>query len=156
MKNPFCYYLRVRYLECDAQKVVFNARYVDYVDLAVTEFIRAVWGSYTDLLSNDIDFQVVSLSIDWAAPARYDDILGITVESHKIGDSSFTLKVAVYNALTRARLASVKVVDVLVDATHLKKMTIPEDMRRRLEAGAPGVTVDHAGFATSCGTGGDQ
>lgn len=34
MTPPFRYYLRVRYGECDAQKVVFNARYGDYVDLA--------------------------------------------------------------------------------------------------------------------------
>lgn len=37
----FRYYLRVRYDECDAQKVVFNARYGAYVDLAVGEFYRA-------------------------------------------------------------------------------------------------------------------
>ena len=33
MASRFRYYLRVRYGECDAQKVVFNARYADYVDL---------------------------------------------------------------------------------------------------------------------------
>jgi len=32
--KPFTLYLRVRYGECDAQKVVFNARYADYVDVA--------------------------------------------------------------------------------------------------------------------------
>jgi acyl-CoA thioester hydrolase len=39
--KPFRYYLRVRYSECDSQKVVFNARYGEYVDLAVTEYVRA-------------------------------------------------------------------------------------------------------------------
>jgi acyl-CoA thioester hydrolase len=39
--NPFRYYLRVRYSECDAQKIVFNARYGEYVDLAVSEFMRS-------------------------------------------------------------------------------------------------------------------
>ena len=29
--TPFRYYLRVRYIECDAQKVVFNSRYGEYV-----------------------------------------------------------------------------------------------------------------------------
>ena len=35
---PFELLLRVRYSECDAQEVVFNARYADYADLAATEF----------------------------------------------------------------------------------------------------------------------
>jgi len=37
---PFRLLLRVRYGECDAQQVVFNARYGDYVDVAATEFYR--------------------------------------------------------------------------------------------------------------------
>ena len=41
MTQRFRYYLRVRYQECDAQKVVFNARYGDYIDLACIEFLRA-------------------------------------------------------------------------------------------------------------------
>ena len=46
MTNDFCYLLRVRYSECDAQKVVFNGRYSDYVDIAAGEFTRAIWGDY--------------------------------------------------------------------------------------------------------------
>ena len=32
--HPFRYYMRVRFQECDAQHVVFNARYGDYIDIA--------------------------------------------------------------------------------------------------------------------------
>ena len=42
MSLPFRYYLRVRYGECDAQKVVFNARYGDYLDISLLEFLRAI------------------------------------------------------------------------------------------------------------------
>ena len=41
MTGPFRFYLRVRYGECDAQKVVFNSRYGEYVDVGVNEFLRA-------------------------------------------------------------------------------------------------------------------
>ena len=36
IKNQFTLLLRVRYGECDAQEVVFNARYADYIDIAMT------------------------------------------------------------------------------------------------------------------------
>ena len=36
-ETPFRFRFRVRYGECDAQWVVFNARYADVVDIAVNE-----------------------------------------------------------------------------------------------------------------------
>lgn len=50
MTSPFEFRLRVRYGECDAQGVVFNARYGDYVDIAVNEYIRTLFGNYQNLL----------------------------------------------------------------------------------------------------------
>ena len=38
----FTYQFRVRWSEVDPQAVVFNARYLDYADIAITEYYRAV------------------------------------------------------------------------------------------------------------------
>ena len=57
--------IRVRYGECDAQGVLFNARYMDLVDVAFTEFERVVWGGHAVLLDAGLDTQVVSMKIDW-------------------------------------------------------------------------------------------
>lgn len=145
MPDPFCYYLRVRYAECDAQKVVFNSRYVDYVDAAMTEFTRVIWGDYNELLARGIDNQVVHLSIDWKGPARFDEIIAITVTPERVGNSSYTLRVDFHNRNTAAHLASAEVVYVMVNAETFEKMEIPGNMRGTLEEGAPGVRVDHAG-----------
>ena len=146
MRNEFCHLLRVRYSECDAQKVVFNGRYVDYIDVAVTEFMRVIWGNYNDILSKGIDIQVVKLSINWKAPAHFDDVIAITVKSIRIGTSSYTLQVDFYNHKTAANIASAEIIYVMVSAGDHKKMEIPKDMRKKLEEGAPGTTVDHAGI----------
>lgn len=145
MPDSFCYYLRVRYGECDAQKVVFNSRYVDYVDAAMTEFTRVIWGDYNKLLARGIDNQVVHLSIDWKEPARFDEIIVVTVTPERVGNSSYTLRVDFYNRDTEAHLASAEAVYVMVSAKTFEKMQIPENMRGTLEEGAPGVRVDHAG-----------
>ena len=60
--RPFRYCLRVRYGECDAQKVVFNARYADYLDLATLEFIRAI--GFAEALMTDLDYQLVKLNLE--------------------------------------------------------------------------------------------
>src|SRR6516162_10613832 len=90
MTGPFRYYLRVRYGECDAQKVVFNARYGDYVDLATSEFLRAL-GYGDELISGELDFQLVKQTLEWKAPARFDQVLEVSVRARHIGNTSFTL-----------------------------------------------------------------
>lgn len=143
--NEFCYLLRVRYGECDAQKVVFNARYADYVDVAAGEFMRAIWGEYEDLYARGVDNQVVSYSIDWQAPASFDEVLAITVKQKHIGNSSYTLQLDFYNHQTQQLLASSQIVYVMVTPGDHMKMPIPDDLRETLAAGAPGMVIDHAG-----------
>jgi hypothetical protein len=59
---PFRYYLRVRYVECDAQKVVFNSRYGEYVDVSINENLRAA-GVLSAFLEGTLDFQLVKQTV---------------------------------------------------------------------------------------------
>ena len=149
--TPFHYYLRVRYIECDAQKVVFNSRYAEYVDVSITEFLRAA-GIIHEFIHGDIDFQLVKQTIEWKSPARYDQVLELSVSPKHLGNTSFTM-------LTEFRIAdppgddrvivSVETVYVLVDAKTLTKMPLPDGIRSALQNGARGRETDHAGFRSS-------
>ncbi|MCQ4322222.1 acyl-CoA thioesterase [Stutzerimonas stutzeri] len=145
MDQPFRYYLQVRYGECDAQKVVFNARYGDYIDLAATEFLHHICDQ-EQLPDGGFDYQVVKLTIEWKAPARYRDQLEITVEPSHIGNTSFTLTMAIRNAATGQFLASGEMIGVAVHPETVEKMTIPGIMRQALEQGGAGEFIDHAGL----------
>jgi acyl-CoA thioester hydrolase len=142
---PFRLLLRVRYGECDAQQVVFNARYGDYVDVAATEFYRAVFGSYQNLLEQNLDSQVVRMTIDWSAPARFDDVLQLEVRTLRLGNSSFALEVDIRRQADQAAIARAEVTYVMVDAQAFTKASIPDAIRAQLERGAPDVTVNQAG-----------
>src|SRR5262249_11952400 len=87
---PFRYYLRVRYIECDAQKVVFNSRYAEYVDVAITEFLRAA-GVLPAFIDGPLDFQLVKQTVEWKAPARYDQVLELGMAVSRLGTTSFTV-----------------------------------------------------------------
>lgn len=138
----FRYYLRVRYDECDAQKVVFNARYGVYTDLAVGEFYRAL-GYGEQMVSGELDYQLVRQVTEWKAPARYDEVLEATVRVVKIGNTSLTLAVEFRVAGREAVIATVETVYVLVEAHTLAKKPVPTDLRAALERGVD-ATVDHA------------
>ncbi|MBA4286214.1 MAG: acyl-CoA thioesterase [Xanthomonadaceae bacterium] len=144
MPPAFRYRLRVRYAECDAQKVVFNARYGDYIDLAATEFMRAL-GYGEALLDGRLDYQLVRQTIEWRAPAHFDDVLSISVSSPRQGNTSFSLAFEFRRAGDDVVLASAETVYVLVSPA-LVKTAIPDALRASLIAGAGDVVTCHAGW----------
>ncbi len=145
MPDKFRYYLRVRYAECDAQKVVFNSRYAEYVDIATTEFFRAI-GYHQALLTGAFDFQLVKQTIAWKAPARFDQVLEIGVSAKHLGTTSFTLLAEFHIAPDDRIVADCETVYVLVDAGTLQKTPIPDGLRAALERGAPEGVTDHAAY----------
>lgn len=145
MEKPFQYLLRVRYGECDGQLVVFNARYGDYVDVAGTEYFRALFGGYHKLLEQGLDNQVVKLSTSWTAPAKFDDVLVISVETSHIGTTSFSLRLSFNRHLTNEALAVSDITYVFVDSHTYQKTPIPNEIRTKLQDGAKNIIIDHAG-----------
>ena len=142
---PFRFFLRVRYIECDAQKVVFNSRYGEYVDIAINEFLRAI-GVLGDFISGDLDFQLVKQTIEWKAPARFDQVLELSVETTRLGTTSFTIGTTFRVAGDDKVLATAETIYVLVDARTLTKLTISDTLRTALQSGASGRVTDHAGL----------
>jgi acyl-CoA thioester hydrolase len=142
MSKPFRYFLRVRYGECDAQKIVFNARYGDYIDLASVEFFRAAGYS---LAEGEFDFQVVKQTVQWKAPARFDQVLELSVTTTAVGNTSFTVATEFRVASDERVIVTAETVYVLVDAASVQKIPVSPSMKESLLRGAPGVTIDHAG-----------
>ncbi|MDS1311343.1 MULTISPECIES: acyl-CoA thioesterase [Marinobacter] len=146
--KPFRYFMQVRYSECDAQLVVFNARYGDYIELAATEFLYIVGAELPDLESS-FDYQVVKLTIEWQAPARYRDTLEISVNVTHVGNTSFELTTEFRNAKTGQFLAKGELIGVAVNPQNVEKMSIPDTMKHEMINGARGKFVDHAGLFTA-------
>lgn len=149
MNQPFRLLLRVRYGECDAQQVVFNARYGDYVDVALTEYFRALLGSYQALLESGLDNQVVRMATDWTSPARFDEVLALAVETLRVGTTSYAMRVLISAYPSGREIAVTEIVYVMVSAVQHEKAPVPDWLRERLLAGAPGVLVDMAGVGAA-------
>ena len=146
MTRPFRYYVRVRYQECDAQQVVFNARYGDYIDLACSEFLRAALPRPRDVFDGTFEIQTVRQVVEWKAPARFDDVLEISVRANRIGTTSFTLCFELRRVGDGTLLVTSETVYVHVDPKSFAKREIEPRMRAALEAGARGQATDHAGY----------
>lgn len=132
--RPYRHQLRVRYGECDSQQVVFNARYGEYVDVAFTEYVRAL-GYGTDRPDPLPEIQLVKQTTEWFAPSRNDEVLELSVATIALGNSSFTVRTEFRKqgeTLLRARSETIY---VHVDPTLWKKAPLPERLRRQLSEG---------------------
>ena len=88
--GPFTYRRRVRYQECDMQRVVFNAHYLAYCDETSAEWMGQVFG-WTGA-DDDFDWMLVRAEIDWHGSSTYGDTLLISAEVARWGTTSFAVR----------------------------------------------------------------
>jgi acyl-CoA thioester hydrolase len=95
----FVHRQRVIYAQCTIGNHVYHSRYLDIMEAARGEFMRAIGYPLQRLQDEDCIFPVVSLRMKFIAPARYDDELQIHITlkdvsrlrltvQHKITDAS--------------------------------------------------------------------
>ena len=128
----------MRYSECDPQGVVFNANFVTYFDIALTELWREAIGPYTEMTDGGTDMVVGEVTARYFAPARFDELLDIAVAPTRLGTTGMTTRVEV--SREGGLLVEGEMRHVFVDAATREKRPIPEDVRHALEpylAGAP-------------------
>ncbi len=145
MSQPFIYRLRVRYHECDGQKIVFNARYAEYIDIAALEYSRHLFGS-VDANSGGIDWRLVQQTTEWKAPAHFDEVLDVQVQTKSLGRTSFCLLADIIRPSDGTRLVSAETTYVVYNEVTASKAPIPGPGRERLEQGAPGIVIDCSGL----------
>jgi YbgC/YbaW family acyl-CoA thioester hydrolase len=81
--------LRVRWVEVDLQKIVFNGHYLMYFDTAMADYWRALAIPYEDTMHQlGGDLYVKKASLEYHASAQYDDRLEVGLRCQRIGNSS--------------------------------------------------------------------
>ena len=128
--------LRVRYAECDMQGRAFNGHYLTWADMAHTEALRALVGSYQEVTRRGIDFVVVAAELQFRSPARFDDELVVEVVIEPPGHTSLRSRYRIERS--EDLIAEAALTHVCVDATTFDKRPWPQWFRDRLaEAAAP-------------------
>jgi acyl-CoA thioester hydrolase len=69
--------IRVRYSETDQMQVVYHGNYAQYFEIGRVEWLRNKGISYKWMEENGIMLPVVSLTMNYKKPARYDELLSL-------------------------------------------------------------------------------
>ena len=146
MSDPFRYYLRVRYIECDAQKVVFNSRYSEYVDVGDQ---RVPARHRRPRRLHQRPRSIFSWSSKPSSGRRRrasTRCWNCRIAATRLGTTSFTIGTEFRVAGEERVIVTVETVYVLVDGKTLTKLPLPDAIRAALQEGAAGRVTDHAAY----------
>jgi acyl-CoA thioester hydrolase len=121
---------KVRWAECDPQNVVFNGSYFIYFDTAQSGLLTEVLGSWRDRHGLGVDTVLVETHVRFVAPARFEDLLEVSVTVTKIGTTSVELKLEARREETLVAEATSWY--VFVDLATFKKSGLPQYARDAL------------------------
>ncbi len=135
----FFHSLRVRWSEVDMQAIVFNGHYLNYFDVAFTEYWRET--GLPDVIAQaeaGLELFARKASIEYHAPARFDDLLDIGVRCADLGRSSMRFVLEIYKA--DELLISGEMLYVHADSRIRKSEPVPQawrDVLLRFETSQP-------------------
>ena len=131
-RPPFKYsaLARVWFSDTDAQGVVYYGRYLPYFDHARTEYHRHLGG----LATGEGDLVMRASSVEYHAPARFDDLIEAFVRISRIGRSSVTYECAAHRLPDDTLMVTAQQTLVLVDLASRRPTRVPDDLRAPVRA----------------------
>ena len=139
--------IRVRWMECDAQGIVFNGAYLGYLEIAQAEYFRNLGFSiYKIAQSGYFDSAVVKATLEFKAPARIDDLLELHTRVSRMGNTSLTLDVEIYLQDSEKLLSTMQAVYVGFYHETMETRPVPDEIRAlvdHFEATGEVLPLDH-------------
>lgn len=89
--------IRVRYAETDQMGFVYYGHYAAYYEVARVEALRSLGLTYRSLEEDGILMPVVENKSKYIRPARYDDLLRITVRIVELPQKRIKFNYEIYN-----------------------------------------------------------
>ena len=124
----FFHRLRVRWVEVDMQKIVFNGHYLMYCDTAVADYWRAMAMPYEETMHQwGGDLYVKKASVEYFASARYDDVLDVGLKCSRIGNSSIVFTGGIFSG--EKLLVTAELIYVYADPASQTSRPVPQALR---------------------------
>ena len=117
---------RVRYEEVDAQGTVGNASWLSLLQLGRIEYLRYLSLMMEGGNGSPVQAVVRRCSVDFLAPARFDDPLAIRVRTAWLGGRSAKLEYIVDNVETGLRPVVGETLVVCVEMAAMRSIPWPE------------------------------
>lgn len=129
----FTFLRPVRFAEVDAARLVFFAKYAEFVHDALETLLGALDGGYPTLTGRrDTGIPTVHLATDFMAPLRYGDTARIETVVERLGTTSVTFRHRIVRVEDGVACAAMRHVIVTARMSTLAPVAIPDDVRALL------------------------
>lgn len=127
-KTTFNWPIRVYYEDTDAGGVVYHSNYLNFMERARTEWLRAL-GFEQPQVKTDLGVIIVvhSLAVEFKGPAYFNDMLEVHCKLTKIGRGSIEMEQKIMREHQLLIKAQVKL--AFVNADTFKPLGIPVDIK---------------------------
>jgi acyl-CoA thioester hydrolase len=125
---------RVAFSDTDAQGIVYYGRYLPYFDLARVEYHRSLGLLGMDIGEEGQEFVMRACTIEYFAPAVFDDVIDVFCRLARIGRTSATWEFAAYRARDETLVVTATETAVLVDLDERKAVPIPDAYKEAIRA----------------------
>ena len=133
MPQPFSIPVRVYYEDTDSGGVVYHSNYLNFMERARTEWLRSLGFEQDRLLREQgVIFAVSSVNVEFRKPARFNELLSVTVDVTRRGAASLTLRQAVIRGEEVLAEAEVRV--ACLDAARFVPVAMPEAVAAAVKA----------------------
>ncbi|PTU73071.1 acyl-CoA thioesterase [Pseudomonas mangrovi] len=127
----FSHSLRVRWAEVDPQGIVFNGNYLTYADVGITEYFRALRVAYPEALTEGgCDFYAIKTTLEYKAPAHFDRLLDVAIRVARLGRSSLTFEMTIWDGETLLTIG--EIVYVHARSEPRSSAPLPDWLRERI------------------------
>lgn len=89
--------LRVRYGETDQMGVVYHGNYAQYFEVGRVEWLRNLGVSYKNMEETGVMLPVVSLTMNYKKPAKYDELITVRTIFKKLTSVKIEFDYELYN-----------------------------------------------------------
>jgi len=134
--KPYAWQVQVYYEDTDAGGVVYYANYLKFMERARTEWLRSLGVEQDELVKDrNVLFAVRSVQIAYKRPARFNDLLAVTVEPLALKPASISIR----QSITQQRnegllLASADVNVVCLQADSFIPRPIPKTLLKEIKS----------------------
>jgi len=124
--------VRVRYAETDQMGVVYHGNYAAYFEMGRVEWLRNLGLSYKEMEQAGVMLPVVSLTMNYKKPARYDDLLTVRTILKKQQGVKIEFDYEIYNEAAELLTTGYSML-VFVDMKTGRPVSPPEYVKAKLK-----------------------
>jgi len=124
--------VHVRYSEVDRMGLLYHVIYLEYFELARSDWVRDFWRPYKEIEDTGHALVVIEAHLKYCRPAFYDDLVKVEVAPVEWGNSRIKFEYTIYREGETEPLCTGSTSHCFIDRNG-KATRMPQELKARLE-----------------------